>query len=98
MNDIAFGLIGFARGAFTMRAGDRREKGPTLAAIADSDAGRRAEAAAAYPQAAVFADYRELLTRARHRGRECRPALRICTTPRAEQRWNRANISSWRSP
>ncbi len=63
MNDIAFGLIGFgawgSHHARVIAAG----KALTLAAIADSDAGRRAEAAAAHPQAAVFADYREMLTR-----------------------------------
>ena len=63
MTNIAFGLIGFgawgAHHARVIAAG----KGMKLAAIADSDASRRAEAAAAHPQAAIFADYCEMVAR-----------------------------------
>ena len=63
MNDIAFGLIGFgdwgSHHARVIAAG----KCTRLAAIAESDAGRRAEATAAHPEAAIVADYREMLAR-----------------------------------
>ena len=63
--NIAFGLIGFALGRRTVTRARYLPagKGMILAAIADSDASRRAEAAAAHPQAAIFADYCEMFAR-----------------------------------
>ena len=63
MDNIPFGLIGFgawgSHHARVIAAG----KSLKLTAIADDNAGRRTEAAAAHPHAAVFADYREMLAR-----------------------------------
>src|SRR6516165_3563184 len=63
MTNLSFGLIGFGAWGLHHARVIAAGKGLKLAAIADSDAGRRAEAAAAHPEATVFADYWEMLAR-----------------------------------